>query len=83
MKYGLWFLRYASGQTDKKTDKQTNTLITILRNHTWGEVTHIKLQTIDKKNKMSVYRLPVEGALNCRNLKKNGSHTRSNVDTDP
>ena len=35
----MWFLRYASGQTDRQTDRQTDTLIAILCLHTGRKIT--------------------------------------------
>jgi len=38
VKFGLVVLRYACGQIDRQTDRQTDSLITILRTPTTAEV---------------------------------------------
>jgi len=39
VKFGLCFLRYASVETDRQTDIETDTLIAILRTAIGGEIT--------------------------------------------
>jgi len=34
----MWLMRYASGQTDRQTDRHKDTLIAILRNPIWSKV---------------------------------------------